>query len=101
MLGSPTALANITIENILNEAVQKYHHGLYVPSGALWGGEDIRKMAERGSLKGKTNKIILNQESMAGPYSKLLRQRNLRMLEDGSPPEGSLLPLLWLHYLDV
>jgi len=54
MLGSPTALANITIENILNEAVQKYHHGLYVPSGALWGGEDIRKMAERGSLKGVT-----------------------------------------------
>ena len=52
MLGSPTALANTTIEKILTESVHKYHHGLYVPSGALWGGEDIRKMAERGSLKG-------------------------------------------------
>ena len=27
---------------------------MYVPSGALWGGEDIRKMAERGSLTGVT-----------------------------------------------
>ena len=52
MLGSPTAIANTTIEKILTESVHKYHHGLYVPSGALWGGEDIRKMAERGSLKG-------------------------------------------------
>ena len=30
------------------------HHGVYVPSGALWGGEDIRRMAERGSLAGLT-----------------------------------------------
>ncbi len=54
MLGSPTALADFDTENILYEAVDQYKNGLYVPSGALWGGEDIRKMAERGSLKGVT-----------------------------------------------
>lgn len=54
MLGSPTALADPDIEQTLYGAVEQYGHGLYVPSGALWGGEDIRKMAERGSLKGLT-----------------------------------------------
>ena len=63
MLGSPTALANTTIEKILYESVQKYQNGLYVPSGALWGGEDIRKMAERGSLKGKGHFLSENSRS--------------------------------------
>merc|ERR1711862_272227 len=54
MLGSPTALADIEIEETLQKSVEKYKNGLYVPSGALWGGEDIRKMAERGSLTGLT-----------------------------------------------
>ena len=26
-------------------------HGLYIPSGALWGSEDIRKMADLGALQ--------------------------------------------------
>lgn len=52
MLGSPTALANKIIEEKLYRAATDY--GLYVPSGALWGGEDIRKMSDRGSLKGLT-----------------------------------------------
>jgi len=26
-------------------------HGLYIPAGALWGGEDIKKMADRDTLK--------------------------------------------------
>ena len=51
MLGSPTALADLEIEKILYSAVDGFKNGLYVPSGALWGGEDIRKMAERGTLK--------------------------------------------------
>ena len=53
MLGSPTALADEDLEKTLYNAANEHNHGLYVPSGALWGGEDIRKMAERGSLKGK------------------------------------------------
>ena len=26
-------------------------HALYVPVGALWGGHDIQRMADRGTLK--------------------------------------------------
>ena len=32
-------------------ASAKFSHGLYVPAGALWGGHDIQKMADRGTLK--------------------------------------------------
>ena len=51
MIGSPTALADRDIETSLETAAD--NHGLYIPSGALWGGEDIRKMADRGTLKGE------------------------------------------------
>lgn len=49
MIGSPTALADEKTEHNLKQAASQ--HGLYVPSGALWGGEDIRRMANRGSLQ--------------------------------------------------
>ena len=49
MVGSPTSLADQTIENILRSAATK--NGLYIPAGAFWGGEDILKMADRGTLK--------------------------------------------------
>jgi len=52
MIGSPTALADVDLETSLATAAST--HGLYIPSGALWGGEDIRKMSERGTLKGLT-----------------------------------------------
>ena len=51
MLGSPTILANEQIEAVLTNAVNTFKTGLYVPSGALWGGEDIRKMSDLGTLK--------------------------------------------------
>ena len=50
-MGSPTALADKALEDSLKDSIEKHGHGLYVPSGALWGGEDIRKMADRGTLK--------------------------------------------------
>ena len=49
-IGSPTALADRTVHQALFEAANKFH-GLYVPVGALWGAEDIKKMADRGTLK--------------------------------------------------
>ena len=52
MIGSPTALGDVDLETSLATAAST--HGLYIPSGALWGGEDIRKMSERGTLKGLT-----------------------------------------------
>ncbi|XP_025091009.1 putative L-aspartate dehydrogenase [Pomacea canaliculata] len=49
MIGSPTAMAAQETEAALRQAAQV--HGLYVPSGAFWGGEDIKKMADRGTLQ--------------------------------------------------
>ncbi|BFZ18548.1 hypothetical protein BsWGS_21587 [Bradybaena similaris] len=49
LIGSPTALADASLELALRAAASS--HGLYVPSGAFWGGEDIKKMADRGTLQ--------------------------------------------------
>ncbi|XP_029441565.1 putative L-aspartate dehydrogenase isoform X2 [Rhinatrema bivittatum] len=51
MVGSPTALADQATEKQLREASRHSGKSLYIPSGALWGGEDIQKMADRGTLK--------------------------------------------------
>lgn len=48
-VGSPTALSDTELETSLRNAADK--HGLYIPSGAFWGGEDIKKMADRGTLQ--------------------------------------------------
>ncbi|XP_064392117.1 aspartate dehydrogenase domain-containing protein-like [Halichondria panicea] len=53
MIGSPTALADATVYKSLLGAAQS-EHGLYVPAGAFWGGQDIQKMANQGTLKGLT-----------------------------------------------
>jgi len=52
MIGSPTALADANLENKLCSKAMECNHTLYVPAGAFWGGEDITKMADNGSLKG-------------------------------------------------
>jgi aspartate dehydrogenase len=52
--GSPTALADLKLETILRHTAEKYGNGLYIPSGALWGAQDIEKMAKLGDLKGLT-----------------------------------------------
>ncbi|XP_048252420.1 putative L-aspartate dehydrogenase isoform X2 [Haliotis rufescens] len=49
MIGSPTALADADLEAGLRSAAT--NHGLYIPSGAFWGGDDIKKMADRGTLQ--------------------------------------------------
>ena len=47
---SPTALANPETERRLRRAAAA-KHGLYIPSGALWGADDINKMADMGTLQ--------------------------------------------------
>ncbi|XP_052630797.1 LOW QUALITY PROTEIN: aspartate dehydrogenase domain-containing protein [Harpia harpyja] len=49
-LGSPTALADPETERRLRGAAERGGHTLYVPRGALWGCEDIRRMDEAGTL---------------------------------------------------
>lgn len=51
MIGSPTALADRELSTTLTEEA-RHSHGLYVAVGALWGAQDIQKMADGGTLKG-------------------------------------------------
>eukprot|EP01135_Chromosphaera_perkinsii_P005918 Nk52_evm4s372 gene=Nk52_evmTU4s372 len=57
MVGSPTAFADPSCENILKQysgASAGKYNTLYIPSGAMWGANDIQKMADRDTLKGLT-----------------------------------------------
>lgn len=42
-------MADAELKRKLRNSATK--HGLYIPAGALWGGQDIAKMAEAGNLK--------------------------------------------------
>src|SRR6185436_6633282 len=52
--GSPTAFADADVERRIRDAADKSSFGCYVPSGALWGAEDIQKMADNETLQGLT-----------------------------------------------
>ncbi|KAK6745033.1 hypothetical protein RB195_011630 [Necator americanus] len=53
-IGSPTCLADsILLDSIESIAATKRRRVL-VPAGAFWGGNDIQKMAEQGTLKALT-----------------------------------------------
>jgi len=54
MVGSPTAFSDSIVESKIRTASSKGKHGCYIPSGALWGAEDIEKMASLGNLGGLT-----------------------------------------------
>ena len=58
-MGSPTTLADSAVEKVLVEAAREGRHGLYVPAGAFWGGQDVQKMADRGTLKVGTLLLLL------------------------------------------
>uniref|UniRef100_A0A4W6BR44 Aspartate dehydrogenase domain-containing protein n=1 Tax=Lates calcarifer TaxID=8187 RepID=A0A4W6BR44_LATCA len=51
MVGSPSALSDPDLNQRLRQAAQQHGRTLYVPSGALWGGQDIQRMNDSGSLK--------------------------------------------------
>nr|XP_048689249.1 aspartate dehydrogenase domain-containing protein isoform X2 [Caretta caretta] len=63
MVGSPTSLADQATEMRLREAAQRGGHTLYVPRGALWGGEDIQRMDDRGVLQGLKVTMIKHPDS--------------------------------------
>ncbi|KAK7939731.1 hypothetical protein WMY93_003057 [Mugilogobius chulae] len=51
-VGSPSALSDSELNRNLRQAAQQYNRTLYVPSGALWGGQDIQRLSDSGALKG-------------------------------------------------
>jgi aspartate dehydrogenase len=52
-IGSPTCFANHELEERM-KVLSKHpkQHGIYIPSGALWGAIDIQKLSRAGNLKG-------------------------------------------------
>ena len=44
-------MADEDIETALHEIAIEGKHGVYIPVGALWGAEDIRRMADSGALE--------------------------------------------------
>ncbi|XP_016896113.1 aspartate dehydrogenase domain-containing protein isoform X1 [Cynoglossus semilaevis] len=51
MVGSPSALADPDLNKKLRHVAQQSDKTLYVPSGALWGGQDIQRLNDSGTLK--------------------------------------------------
>ncbi|XP_053194298.1 aspartate dehydrogenase domain-containing protein [Scomber japonicus] len=51
MVGSPSALSDPDLNLKLRQAAQLHGRTLYVPSGALWGGQDIQRLNDSGALK--------------------------------------------------
>lgn len=50
-VGSPSALADPDLNKKLRHVAQQSDKTLYVPSGALWGGQDIQRLNDSGTLK--------------------------------------------------
>lgn len=63
-VGSPTAFADTRTESTLREIANNGQHGIYVPSGALWGADDIAKMGSLGTLRGLTVTMKKHPQSL-------------------------------------
>jgi len=93
LMGSPTGLADRETEEKLKAGATE--HGVYVPAGAFWGGEDIRKMSERGSLKGLTVTMKKHPSSfkLSGQLEELNRTVTDKAVELYRGPVRGLCPL--------
>ncbi|EFC50232.1 predicted protein [Naegleria gruberi] len=63
-VGSPTAFADINVEEEIRSIAKTSTNGCYIASGALWGSLDIQKMGMLGSLKGLTVTMKKHPASM-------------------------------------
>uniref|UniRef100_G3PHN4 Aspartate dehydrogenase domain-containing protein n=1 Tax=Gasterosteus aculeatus aculeatus TaxID=481459 RepID=G3PHN4_GASAC len=50
-VGSPSAFSDPDLNQKLHRAARQHSRTLYVPSGALWGGQDIQRLNDSGALK--------------------------------------------------
>ncbi|XP_077590371.1 aspartate dehydrogenase domain-containing protein [Stigmatopora nigra] len=51
MVGSPSVLADHELNEKLRQTAKVNGKTLYVPSGALWGGQDIQRLNDSGALQ--------------------------------------------------
>lgn len=73
MLGSPTALCNKNLLKDLENAASS--HGVYIPSGAFWGGEDIQKMSDAKQLKSLT--VTMRKHPSSLKLEGFLKEKNM------------------------
>jgi len=64
LMGSPTAMADEAVNDLVRAAAASSGNGVYIPSGALWGGPDIGKMADGGKLSAVTVRMKFNPDSL-------------------------------------
>ncbi|KAJ6654825.1 hypothetical protein lerEdw1_006514 [Lerista edwardsae] len=95
MVGSPTALADVGTELKLREVARQSGHTLYIPSGALWGGQDIQRLDDGGMLQALTVTMVKHPDSfrLGGHLGELARaaRKERKVLYDG--PVRKLCPL--------
>jgi len=78
MIGSPTALCDTSLLKSLQDAA--VNHALYVPSGAFWGGEDIRKMAEAKRLQSLT--VTMRKHPLSLKLEGHLKEKNMAVKDE-------------------
>ncbi|KAG9462124.1 hypothetical protein GDO78_014862, partial [Eleutherodactylus coqui] len=80
LVGSPTALADEDTERRLRGRAKLSGYTLYIPSGALWGGEDIMKMADRGTLR--SLKITMTKHPSSFKLEGKLAEKDLSAIQE-------------------
>eukprot|EP01065_Artemidia_motanka_P029810 TRINITY_DN3587_c0_g1_i1.p1 TRINITY_DN3587_c0_g1~~TRINITY_DN3587_c0_g1_i1.p1 ORF type:complete len:292 (+),score=65.87 TRINITY_DN3587_c0_g1_i1:70-945(+) len=92
MPGSPTAFADPQLEELVRSAARgETRHSLYIPSGAMWGAQDIQRMARAGALAGL--KVQMSFHPMALKLVGDLGDRVADLLAKGesAEPDGVVL----------
>ena len=82
-VGSPTAFADKDLETKIPAVANQ--HGVYIPSGAFWGGEDIKKMADRGTLQALSNYADNTEQESRWAYSTAIRRVVIHLHLDLDP----------------
>ena len=72
MIGSPSGMASKGMEKMISTASSNPgNHGLYIPSGALWGAADIQKMADRNTLASLSISMAFHPSSLKRVFGDL------------------------------
>lgn len=74
--GSPSALSDCDLNQKLRQAAQESGRTLYVPSGALWGGQDIQRLNDSGGLKVTIAWVALYEDELQETIELLYSSRH-------------------------
>ncbi|XP_036445701.1 putative L-aspartate dehydrogenase isoform X1 [Colossoma macropomum] len=90
LVGSPSALSDSQLDQELRLTAKKHGKTLYVPSGALWGGQDIQRLNDSGSLKALSIRMSKHPSCFrlaGGMLSDWAEEEGRRVLFHGSVAE--------------